>query len=165
MFKLYLFSLGALLLVSTVTQAATVDVRLVKPETFTDFKGGDNDWLDFQDTALAHFQKHLTKLAKQLPEEATLTIDIKNIDLAGRLQWIHTDKIRIIKKHYSPALAFEYQLLDSKNKPLTKGSASLRNIGFFNSGHSRDKHKALGYEKRILTKWFDATLTPFERQI
>jgi len=136
-------------------------VGFIEPDSFVDFKAGENDWLDFDETVLEHFQQHITKLAKELPDDTKLTIHITNLDLAGRLEWVGHGRIRIFEQRYSPAIAFDYELVRDETF-LAQGHASLRNTAFLSSANNRDKFKALGFEKRLFTKWFNATLKPFE---
>ena len=160
MYKLLGVCFSFLFFAST-AYANMVDVQFVDSKKFVDFKAGENDWLDFEETALGHFQRHITKLAQALPEGSKLIINISNIDLAGRLKWKGHDRIRFFEHKYSPAIAFDYQLIEG-DKFLAQGNASLRNTAFLSNSNSRDKFKALGYEKRLFTKWFDATLKSFE---
>ena len=91
----------SILFFSSVGHAKTVDVQFVDTNKFVDFKAAENGWLDFEETALTHFQKHITKLAQSLPEDSQLTVKITNIDLAGRLKWAGHKRIRIFKHSYS----------------------------------------------------------------
>lgn len=127
-------------------------------------------WLDFNDYRDVHpandvkgayhkrvakqFEKHMAKLAEQLPDGYTLNVTFDDIDLAGDSR-MNMQNIRVIKPIYFPKLTISYQVFDKKGQlQLSEQSLVLKDMNFMNR-IKRGREGALHYEKRLLNDWFE----------
>ncbi|WP_105166778.1 DUF3016 domain-containing protein [Pseudoalteromonas sp. T1lg23B] len=133
--------------------------------TFKDFKDyrdvrPSNEARGSYHKRVAHqLEKHMAKLAQQLPEGYKLSITFDDIDLAGDVRF-NIDDIRVVKPIYFPRLDISYSLTDDKGLQLINESdVNLKDMGFMDRakiGHE----ETLYYEKRLLKEWFAESILP-----
>jgi hypothetical protein len=100
-------------------------------------------------------EKHVAKLAEQLPSAYKLSVEITELDLAGDVHFGGTNEIRVVKPIYFPQLQLNYSLKNDKGEVMGEGSdIELKDMGFMN-GIKRGRDEPFYYEKRLLTEWFD----------
>jgi hypothetical protein len=105
-------------------------------------------------------EKHVAKLAEQLPTAYKLNLEITELDLAGDVHFGGTNEIRVVKPIYFPQLKLNYSLNNEKGEVIGEGSdIKLKDMGFMDKikmGHD----EAFYYEKRLLTEWFGEEILP-----
>lgn len=138
--------------------AASVEVNWVDPDSFKDIRQSSSDTTQsFQNRVSSQFERHITKLARALPEDQVLVMDFTNVALAGNVDAVRgTDTVRVVQGNQYPArLAFDYTLKDASGNILKQGSENLKST----TGTVRTaKSTAFGIEKKMLTNWFNKTL-------
>jgi hypothetical protein len=134
--------------------AATVEMNWVKPETYDDMRSGEQNRKAFRERTFKVLEKHFIKLAKSLPQNQTLKVDILNIDLAGEINFKNTRQIRILREPYFPRMNLSYQLIGDDNEIVKSGSEKLTSLNFMQSNNLRYSSESLGHEKKMLDKWF-----------
>lgn len=137
--------------------AATVEVKWVKPDSYRDIHHGEDFKESYREWLFYTFDKHFTKLAKELPENQHLEIEVLNVDLAGDVHYGGIDLIRIIVDRYHPRMELRYVLLDENKEKIQSEHAFLKDTGFMHGVSLRYKKSSLGYEKQMLDTWFKKT--------
>ena len=148
-------------LLSAVVLAALTGAAGAAPEV----KFGDSsEFADFGDSVLERErnEKELTafliKLGQRLPAGQQLRFEVKDINLAGELEWLfgHTQRLRVMRNATLPYLEFSYVLSES-GKRVREETVQLRELDYLNSVPARWRNESLGYEKAMLERWFVRT--------
>ena len=133
-------------------QAATVKVSFIEPEKFID--AGDRP--AERDQALAALEAYIVQLGtRMLPADLTLTIEVLDVDLAGRIQWLRNgqDK-RIIRGGTDwPRITMRYTL-SRDGQVQASGTDKLEDLDYTLNLHSARANENLYFEKRLLEEWF-----------
>lgn len=102
-----------------------------------------------------HIEKHITKLAEQLPEGYMLNMEITDFDLAGDVRYGGIDEIRVVKPIHFPRIKLNYSLTDNSGTVLNAADdVELKDMSFMDK-IKRGREEAFHYEKRLLSEWFD----------
>ncbi|CAH9054729.1 hypothetical protein PSECIP111951_02050 [Pseudoalteromonas holothuriae] len=100
------------------------------------------------------FERHIVKLAEQLPQGYKLDVTFNDIDLAGDARFSMND-VRIVKPIYFPRLNIRYRLVNEKGEQVLKTQErELKDMSFMDR-IKVGRNEALYYEKRLLNEWFD----------
>jgi hypothetical protein len=155
---------AALLAVALPAAASNLTVTYVNPEKFSD---GAYQQLSFGGTPRTgevqrDMTRYLTSLAaKQLPAGETLSIEVLDIDLAGKIEpdMARTQSnIRVVRDLDSPRIKLRY-VLTRGDQTLASGEDLLTDIGFLRNAHSYASNDQLRYEKPMLGRWFRQLMT------
>ena len=157
-----LLSLVVVLISAATAQAAQVEVKWTNPDKYSDIDAGQEHRQHFKDRTFKAFEEHFAKMANTLPEQQKLVFDIKNLDLAGDINFGGMKRIRIIKDIFFPRMEFSYQLLNADNTVVKSAEVSLKDMSFLMHHSFRYRNKSLSYEKKMLDDWFKKT---FENEI
>lgn len=151
-----LLSAAALVAMARPAHAAgQADVRFVEPDRFRDAGLLAAD----RERALAMLEAHLRQLAQRLPEGQRLRVDVLDVDLAGeRILRPGTD-VRVLRGGADvPRLHLKWSL-EQGGDVLKSGEDRLRDLDYLGSGpRSPAAAGELPYEKRLLTRWFEASI-------
>ncbi|BBN82951.1 hypothetical protein PA25_29360 [Pseudoalteromonas sp. A25] len=98
------------------------------------------------------FEKHIVKLAEELPAGYKLDVTFNDIDLAGEARF-NMDNVRVVKDIYFPRLEISYSLVDDKGLQVLGATEELKDMSFLDRIKS-GRQGALYYEKRLLDQWF-----------
>ena len=139
--------------------AATTEVTWGDYKKFRDIDSGNEHRKPFRERTFKEFEKHFTKLASTLPEKQMLKVDVTDVDLAGDTRFDSTNQIRVVKDLYFPRLNFSYTLIDEKGQVIQEETIVLKDMNFMQGGNLKYRSKALGYEKKMLDKWFKDTFS------
>jgi hypothetical protein len=141
--------------------AQTLSVDFVRPERFTDatFIRGPGRDVE-RDGAMREIEEHLRGLVRRhLPANQSLAIDVRDIDLAGRLEPVigFPDGIRVLHSFTWPAITLRYRLTDAgltlaeRDERIVDTSYQVRATLYANTDRLR-------YEKSMLDEWFEARI-------
>lgn len=156
-------SLLALLCIFTFNaHSATVEIKFTDPDKYVDIRSGEKNDSSFRENVFYNLEKQLKKLAKDLPEDQLLKLEVTDIDLAGDTLIGGINRIRIVKQMYPPRIKFNYQLVEKDKSIIVEGEENIRNTSFMMNQSLRYKRDAFGFEKQLLEEWFDKT---FEEKI
>lgn len=153
-----LIALLGLLTAGAVT-AGTVDIRFDHPESYSD--SGDN----VHDAAQVREQlaAHLRKLGEAwLPPGQQLKIEILDIDLAGQVRPLRrlARDVRVLRGRADwPRISLRYTLLAGP-EVLARGEEVVADMSYLERTSSIDRNESLGYEKRMLERWFRERFAP-----
>lgn len=154
---IYLICTAAALTPFTRVYAAEVEVKWSNSDKYSDIDAGNGLKKQFQERTFKSFEKHFAKLAKLLPENQKLVLNITNVDLAGDVNYGGIDRVRVVKDIYFPRLKFSYQLLSANNTEIKAADVSLKDMGFLTHSRLKYRSKPLSYEKGMVDKWFKNT--------
>lgn len=108
----------------------------------------------------ASFEKHMSKLAEQLPKDCKLNVEFTDLDLAGDVRYGGMEEIRVVKPIYFPRIKLNYSLTDNDGTVLSKDTdVELKDMGFMDK-IKMGREESLYYEKRLLTEWFGEQILP-----
>jgi hypothetical protein len=134
--------------------AATVEVNYVEPEKFADigFSAVDRERVL---KSLAAFLKALGE--QKLPDGQTLKIEIVNVDLAGESRFTRQGELRVLGRRADwPRVELRYEL-SAGNQTTKSGEAKIYDLAYLDSMPTALIDGDLGYEKRMLRRWFRET--------
>ena len=146
----------ALLLTGAAHAAATVEVRYVEPDNFTDI--GRSPW--DRERAMTALTAHLQKLGLALPDGQTLRLDVTDIDLAGDIRPWGWHELRVLRGQADwPQITLSYTLLEGE-RTLKSDEVRLYDLAYMQTLTGRDRPgDELGVEKRMVRRWFTETFT------
>ncbi len=145
-----------------VAEAAEVNITWTNPDEYRDIHQGNGSKKHFRKNTFNDLEKHISKLAKALPENQTLKIEVTNIDLAGDVHLGGVRQLRIIKDLYYPRFEFEFKLLAADDSVILTKKENIKDMAFMNNNHLKYRNKSLGFEKQLLDEWFQKA---FENQV
>lgn len=151
--------LAAILLAPT-ESLASVKVRFVNPERYTDAGSFGS-----RDATLAELRAYLGKLGERiLGPSQTLTIDVLDIDLAGQHEpWRYSmSDVRIMRDITPPSFKLRY-VLSEKGGRARSGEDHLTNINYQMNPSARFSGDRYVYEKALLADWFRQTFSKTSR--
>ena len=157
-----LLSLAVVLMSMSSIQAAQVEVKWTNPDKYTDIKAGEGHRKKFTEQTFKTLDAHFAKMAKMLPEQQELIIEVTNLDLAGDVNY-GMKRIRIIKDIFTPRMKFSYQLLDTDKTVVKSEDVSLNDMGFLMHNNLKYRNESLQYEKKMLDDWFRKTFSRSEK--
>ncbi len=134
------------------TQAGTVQVDFVQPDTYAD-AGRD---ARSREEVQAGLTQHLRRLGEALPGSQALSIEVLDIDLAGEIRpfsrvWPDT---RVMRGRADwPMIALRYTLRDG-TRVMATGEERIADLAYLTVQHAAGAGEALHFEKRMLSKWF-----------
>lgn len=140
-------------LASSTAMAGTVEVKFIKPETFTDAR----DNLMRRDQVLAALSDHLKQLGtKVLPEGRSLLIEVTDVDLAGNIFPRTRSDVRVLKGRADwPRIDLRFTLREG-DKVLATGEEHLSDMNYLmNPLRGGQADTPLPYEARMLDTWFN----------
>ncbi|MFC0117505.1 DUF3016 domain-containing protein [Pseudoalteromonas xiamenensis] len=140
-------------------QAAEVAVQWKDFKEYRDVYPSNEARGGYHKRIATQFEKHLNKLAEQLPAGYNLAVSFDDIDLAGDVHYGRND-IRVIKPIHFPSLTISYTLKDNSGKVLSEGQAvRLKDMSFMDRSRLGD-NESFHYDKRLLSEWFEQTILP-----
>jgi hypothetical protein len=143
-------------LLSAGTALAGVTVNYIEPDKFADLPF--TPWE--REDVLKGLTEHFQKLGKQLPPDQNLTVDVLDIDLAGRAQpGIRSGRdIRILRGGADwPHMRLHYTL-ESGGSIIASGDAELSDMMYMQRLTHYPDGEPLRFEKRMIDDWFDKTI-------
>jgi hypothetical protein len=151
-------ALAALALGAGSATAGEATVTFIHPEKFADMPRSAAE----RETVLKSVADHFIKLARTgLPADATLKVEVLDIDLAGRIvpsfRWPGSD-IRVLHGAADwPHMALRYTVTRA-GQVLASGEDNLTNLDYLHHvGHYFDDDP-LRYEKTMIDDWFKKQL-------
>jgi uncharacterized lipoprotein YbaY len=148
-------ALLGLVLMAAGAASAEVKVTYVHPESFSDLPF--TPWK--REQALEDISDHFKELGKTLPPGQDLSIEVLDVDLAGRerpSRFLGED-VRIMRGEADwPRMHLRYTL--SQNGKLIKsGDAQLSDMGYMDHLNLYPSTERLPYEMQMMDDWFKKT--------
>jgi hypothetical protein len=104
---------------------------------------------------LKELELHFNKLAKRLPEGTRLTVEVLDLDLAGRiLPNFRANDIRLLKGGADwPHMHVRYTI-ERDGKVVATGEDHLSNMAYLDRSNRYMSGDPLRYEKQMVDDWF-----------
>ena len=153
--KLALLGAGLLLMGSA---HAGVTVNFVQSDGFSDLPRAPYQ----REQALDDFAEHFRELGKDLRPGQDLTIDVLDIDLAGREQpnRVGGDEIRVLHGGADwPRMRLRYALSDN-GRTIASGDAQLADQNYSTRINSYPSDARWPYEMQMIDTWWRKTIAP-----
>lgn len=147
----------ALLAVMPLSHAATLQLSWGDPAKFRDVRAGDDNQTRYQERVMKDLEEAFKAEATKLPADQTLKIEIKDLDLAGELEYFHEGfpfGIRVVRNIDFPRMELSFELRDAKNQVLKSGEPVVSDMGFRDGIPLPNNSELLQYEKKMIRKWF-----------
>lgn len=160
-----LLSAGILL---PVAQAAEVKVVWQDPDSYRDIEPTSQSKSSFRRNVFTNLEEYFKELGETLPADATWTITVTNLDLAGQV-WPASfanvgfgmnglgnsmNDVRVVKSIDIPRMSFSYSLNDAEGAVIKSADVSIKDMGFMDRSIYRDRWDNYRYEKQMLKDWF-----------
>lgn len=142
----------AVIILSSASSHAGVNVRFVSPGRYTDAGSYDASSASVE----AAFRAHLDRLGKRfLAPGQNLNIDIVDIDLAGYQQPFRfaPNNVRIVSGVTPPRIVLRY-VLTERGRRKRSGEDTLTDINYQMNPSARFSGDRYVYEKALLDDWF-----------
>ncbi|WP_286264968.1 DUF3016 domain-containing protein [Thalassotalea atypica] len=154
-----LFYIVVLALVSNSALAASTNVSWENVDDYRDVRSANGSNKKFKAHVFKELEQHITELASDLPESYSLEVKVTNVDLAGNVQFINTQQIRVIKEIFIPRVSLSYILTDGNGKSLQADTVEIKDMTFMDNLRTTANRDSFAYEKNMLTSWFKATFS------
>ena len=139
------------------TTLSKVEITWQSPNDYRDIRPSNETRKGFRERVFSSLGKHFNKLAEALPEGQSLSVTVTNIDLAGQV-WptfgAGAADIRIVDRVDIPRMAFSYELKENGDT-IKSAEVKLKEMAFMNRISRMRSSEPFGYEKAMLTRWFD----------
>ena len=155
-FRPALVATAAVLALEAGSAGAAVTVTFPKSEGYMDMPFSASD----KDRVLKDLQSHFDKLGAKLPPGQDLTVEVLDIDLAGRIEphFRFGNDVRILKGRADwPVIQLRYRI-ESQGKVLHSGDARVDDKSYLDRFNRYSANESLRYEKRMLDDWFNAVM-------
>ena len=153
-------AMSGLLALAAGAASAEVTVNFIEAGRFSDlpFTAWDREQV------LKELTEHFTKLGAGLPPGQNLRIDVKDVDLAGRMYPSRgARELRVIQNGADwPRIELHYAI-ESNGQLVRSGDVELRDMAFMQRIGRYFDGDSLRYEKQMIDEWFYSTITPRER--
>ena len=150
--------LAALAALPAARAAGTVDVSFVNAGQFSDAGRGLVD----RERTLKSLADHLRSLGPRLADGQTLRVEVLDVDLAGEIEPVRTDELRILRGRADwPRINLRFRL-SAGEQSLKSGEQRIADMNYLSVLRGHDLRQIdLAYEKRMLTKWFDESFVTY----
>ena len=144
-------------LLSGAAHAASTEVTFTNAEHYVD---ATFEWPKSERNR-AKVQEAVSKMFEKLADKylapgQSMTVEVTNIDLAGRLEPM-ADDIRVMRSVTWPRLRFIYAVREN-GSVVKSGEASLSDMNYLNGFNRYMGSDRLRYERQMLTDWFRKTI-------
>jgi hypothetical protein len=143
-------------LLSAGTALAGVTVNYIEPDKFADLPF--TPWE--REDVLKGLTEHFEKLGKQLPPDQNLTVDVLDVDLAGRSEPGRRSgrDIRVLRGGADwPHMRLHYTL-ESGGSIIASGNAELSDMMYLQRMNRYPDGEPLRFEKQMIDEWFNKTI-------
>jgi Protein of unknown function (DUF3016) len=151
--------IASLALSASDAAAGQASVVFVHKEKFTD--AGDAFQAHSLGDNLAELSRHCSELAKnKLPDGQTLSVEVLDVDLAGRSEpWHHRSgsEVRVMRSVTWPQIQMRY-ILRQGDQIIAQGEETVLDLNYLDYPNRYPDGDPLRYEKRMLDRWFQERL-------
>ncbi len=135
---------------------AATNVTFTAPEKYIDMPFSSSG----KDEVMRELRAHFAKLGAKLPKGEALTIEVLDIDLAGRIEptrFANPD-LRVLNGGADwPMIRLRYTL-EVDGKVIKNGEDRIADLAYLNHYNRYTSTEPLRFEKQMLDDWFRKTL-------
>ena len=130
--------------------AGQVEVNWVEPDQYADAGRSVVD----RERTMSALGDHLKRWARRLPGDQVLKIEVLDVNLAGEIEPFRGRDLRVLRGSVDwPLIKLRYTL-QAKDSTLKSGEAEVADRHY----RLGERVSELGFERRMLDKWFKATI-------
>jgi len=148
--------LAAAALVSSAAFAGTADVKFIDPDNMSDLATNRSEEAD----TMRAVTNHLQRLARKLPADQVLHVNVLDVDLAGNWHETRRGRIRTVRNLADPPKFHLQYTLESQGRVLRQGDERITDLDYTNHVLLGRTSTPLYYEKRVLDQWFERNFAP-----
>ncbi|SHH71061.1 DUF3016 domain-containing protein [Massilia sp. CF038] len=151
-----LAALGWMALASSAALANPATVTYAEPDQFTDVPRSAWD----RERILKQLSGHFDALAARLPAGQTLSVEVLDLDLAGRTfpGAMRNPDLRVMGTGADwPHMRLRYAVKEG-DKVIKSGEDTLSSMSYLERINRYDKGDSLRYEKAMLDEWFKSKI-------
>ena len=141
-----------LLLAASAAGAGQATVRFANPDQFADLPRDAYD----REQVLTDLSAHFSALAAKLPAGQQMTVDVLDLDMAGR-RWpgfVGGRELRVLEGGADwPHIKFRYTI-SQDGKVVQSGQETVQNMDYLWRLNRYSTGDSLRYEKQMLDTWF-----------
>lgn len=142
-------------------QAATVAFEYTNPDDFRDIRATEESQPKFEQGVLRELEDEFREEAAKLPDGQTLHVTLKDVDLAGDIEYFHHAYpfgLRVIRNIDFPQMELSYELRDASGAVIKSGEDRVADMSFhFPTYATRLHQQPLDYEKALIKQWVRET--------
>ena len=142
----------------TTVFANPVNISWSDPSEYRDLRSTIETKEKLQHRFFKEINAHMNDLSQQLPAGYKLSLDVYQVDLAGRIETVHSQRIRVVKDMYYPNMAFNFKLVDKSGQLVLTDKAKIKGRNFLLNTSMRSINESFKYEKKMLSDWFEKDL-------
>lgn len=146
-------AVAGLLLCAAGSAAAGATVTYTQPEQFSDVPHAAWD----RDRVLKQVSQHFDVLAAKLPAGQSLTVEVTDVDLAGRMLPFRSGNpdLRVIGQGADwPHMSLRYTITEG-DKVIKSGTEQIASMNYMDRArYNRYRDDTLRFEKEMLDDWF-----------
>ena len=142
-----------------------ISVEWIEPKSFTDVRQANFSSAKFRKHVFNQLEKHLSKLAKDLPKGQVINFKITDLDMAGSVEPASIiglsssmEDVRVMRNIDIPRIKFEYELVDASGAVIKSAEVKLKDMNYLNDIRFSSRNKPYEHEKRMLSKWFSKNI-------
>jgi len=142
-----------------------ISVKWVEPKTFSDVREANYSTAKSRERVFNQLEKHLDKLAEDLPEGQTINFTFTNVDLAGRVEPASfiglsnsISDVRVMRDVDIPRIKFEYELVDTNGAVIRAEEVNLKNMNYLREIRLSSRNSPYEHEKQMLSEWFSKNI-------
>lgn len=141
---------------------ADVEITWENPKEFRDVRPTIQSRSNFREQTFSHIEEYVNKLAEELPDGQTLSINVTDLDLAGQV-WPSPfvgfssggGDVRVVKAIDIPRMTFSYTLKDAAGVVVQSADeVKLKDMSFMDRSNFSSRNDPLRYEKKMIEDWF-----------
>lgn len=143
-------------LAATAGAEGTVQVRFTDTSQFADFGEAVRDREENQ----AELTRFLQSLGKGLANGQQLQIEVRDVNLAGELEWLRrrNERLRVLRWSTSPMIELSYTLSEG-GRTIRSEKSTLRDMGYLDHLMPvKYRSEPMQHEKRMLDEWFERSV-------
>jgi hypothetical protein len=154
-----LIGVVALSILALSAQAAQFEIEWDDPRRFSDIMASNMDTQPrFEQRVMDELSRHFRDRAlRYLPPDHTLSVHMKDLDLAGEVEWFHPGYpwgLRVVRNLFFPRLDFSYELRDDAGVLVAGGDETIWDVQARTLTMRQGRQDPLFYEKHVIDQWF-----------
>lgn len=150
--------MAAMALATAGAQAATVNMQWENPREYRDIRAVQDNQKRFEERVIKELEEKFRNEAAKLPADQTLNISVKDVNLAGEIEYFHPNYpfgLRVMRNVDFPQLELSYELLDANDNVIKSGEEKLQDLSYRRNTLTLADRSALKYEKALIRQWYE----------
>ena len=135
--------------------ASPVEISWSNPDKYRDLRAVNETKTAIRYRFFKEISHYMNELSQDLPHGYQLMMDVSQVDLAGNIEFVHGQQVRVVKDMFYPNMAFRYQLKNSQGQVVLADDVHIKGKNFLLSTKRRVGSEPFLYEKKMIADWFN----------